>query len=88
MTQNAGRYSGDSVELDGQEVAGFTEVVAHVADEHPEVSLQTARALVLNEYEAATGGTPVAVPVDVVEGVDELIAEGRTEAPAQSEDVA
>jgi hypothetical protein len=88
MTQNAGRYSGDSVELDGREVAGFTEVVAHVADEHPEMSLQTARSLVLNEYEAATGGTPVAVPVDVVEGVEELIADGRTEAPTRSDDVA
>lgn len=62
------------VEIDGVPLVGFGELVERVADAYPGVDRSLVESAALREYEAFTGGIPLAVPAALEDGLHELFA--------------
>jgi hypothetical protein len=71
------------VELDGVALVGFGELVDRIAVAYPELDRGDIESTALREYEAFTGGIPLAVPAALEEGLHELFG-----AEAADEDAA
>ena len=61
------------VEIDGIALVGFADLVARVAAAYPAVERGLVESIALREYEAFTGGIPLAVPAALEEGLHEVL---------------
>jgi hypothetical protein len=60
------------VELDGVALVGFGELVDRISAAYPGLDRGDVESTALREYEAFTGGIPLAVPAALEEGLHEL----------------
>jgi len=60
------------VEIDGVALVGFSELVDRIAAAYPALDRSDVESTALREYEAFTGGIPLAVPAALEEGLHEL----------------
>ncbi len=76
------RFDADDVAtVADNEVVALDAVIAKLAAEHPDLPISRIEAMILDEHDAQTGGAPVAVPCEVVDGVEELIRQNTGGAP-------
>ena len=59
--------------IDGVEVMPFSDVVAQLRRDYPEVAAGRIESIVLREWEAFTAGRPLVVPTAVEGGVREIL---------------
>jgi hypothetical protein len=71
------------VEIDGVALVGFSELVDRISAAYPALDRGEVESTALREYEAFTGGIPLAVPAALEEGLHELFG-----AAAADEDAA
>ena len=60
--------------IDGWELTSYAALVERLAARFPHLRTTDIEAVVLREHEAFTGGRPVAVPVDVEIGAEEILS--------------
>ncbi len=73
-TRITAQFSSDDVAtIAGTSLVAFDAALASIAVEHPHRPIAALRAMLLNEHDAQTGGTHLAVPGDVLRGVEELL---------------
>jgi hypothetical protein len=60
--------------VDGWTLTSYTGVVRRLAKRFPDLRTSDIEAVVVREHDAFTGGRPVAVPIDVEVGAEEILA--------------
>ncbi len=70
------------VELDGVALLGFDELVDRVLAAYPAIDRAVIESSALREYEAFTGGIPLAVPAELEAGLHELFGAGTRDEDA------
>lgn len=59
--------------VDGWLLTSYAGVVARLQARYPLMRVSEIEAIVAREYDAFTGGRPIAVPVDVESGAEEIL---------------
>jgi hypothetical protein len=59
--------------VDGWLLTSYTGVVRRLAERFPHLRTVDIEAVVAREHEAFTGGRPVAIPIDVETGAEEIL---------------
>ena len=60
--------------VDGWLLTSYAGVVRRLAERFPHLRTVDIEAVVVREHEAFTGGRPVAIPIDVETGAEEILA--------------
>ncbi|MCC4906735.1 three-helix bundle dimerization domain-containing protein [Microbacterium sp. cx-59] len=66
----------DSPIVDGWLLTSYAGVVQRLAARFPHIRTVDIEAVLVREHEAFTGGRPVAIPIDVESGAEEILAAG------------
>ncbi|KAA9130682.1 three-helix bundle dimerization domain-containing protein [Microbacterium caowuchunii] len=70
----AGEDRDDTHVVDGWELTSYVAVVHRLSQRFPHLRTVDIEAVVIREHEAFTGGRPIAVPVDVEAGAEEILS--------------
>ncbi len=82
MTASERPSRDQTVELDGVALVGFNELVDRILTAYPALDRARVESTALREYEAFTGGIPLAVPADLEAGLHELFGAGARDEDA------
>jgi hypothetical protein len=66
--------SADRHVVDGWSLTSYAGVIRRLAERFPDLRVSDIEAVVVREHDAFTGGRPVAVPVDVEVGAEEILS--------------
>lgn len=66
--------SADRQIVDGWLLTSYAGVVQRLAVRFPDLRVSDIEAVVIREHDAFTGGRPVAVPIDVETGAEEILS--------------